>query len=610
MKHRESLRRRRLPTALGLLLAALAAGLTSLLLATGPYGRTMFWSYFAHPGILIFNLAPVVLLAFTGWFLTARAWAGYGLAAAAVLGLSIANYFKILFRSDPVVAADLGLAAEATNMAARYINAVNWKVLFAVGVLAGGVLLLALLCRARPAQGCKQRLAGLLLLLAVCLGGWRLFMGGGYITNVVWYRWTVNEDLINRWAATQLYISKGFVYPFLHSIPDAAEQKPDGYKKAEAEAILADHPDADLPDGEKVNIISIMLEGFTDLTRLADLELSGDPYAAYHALEAESHTGRLITNIFAAGTVNTERTHVTGMADYGPLRRSCWSYARYFAAQGYRTEGSHPSHDWFYNRKNVNEYLGFDDYYFLENHYAALTGGEIAMGDVMMPALYDLLVENEARNQPLFSFNVTYQNHGPYADNVLKYDTEYVPQGVYSDESYYILNNYLNGAASTARELSALADKLRAYDEPVILMVYGDHNPWLGDENSVYMELNVDFDLDTVDGYENYYGTRYLIWANDAAKRALGQSFTGEGPALGPYFLMAHLFDLCGWEGPAMAQLARPLMERVPVISNTGVFLCDGRLTNGLPDDLQAAYRAYSTAGYYLHHDAKFDAAG
>ncbi len=587
-------------TALGLLLAAAGVGAVSLLLATGPYGRTMFYSYFAHPGIVIFNLAPVMLAAVLGWFLTGRAWAGYALVGAAVTALSVANYFKILFRSDPVVAADLGLAGEAANMAGRYIDSLSWKVIFAVAAFLAGLVFLALCCRARPAETGRGRLIGFALLLALTLGLGRLFCGGGYITNVVWYRWTVNEDLINRWSATQLYISKGFVYPFLHSIPGAAEQKPNGYKKSEAEAILAAHPDADIPDDQKVNIISIMLEGFNDLTVFADLDLAADPYAAYHALEAESYTGRLVTNIFAAGTVNTERCHITGMTDFGNLRTNCWSYARYFASQGYHTEGSHPSHDWFYNRKNVNEYLGFDDYYFLENHYADLTGGETAMDDVFLPELYALLDENEGRDKPLFSFNVTYQNHGPYPTDRLKYDTEYVKKGVYSDESYYILNNYLGGVAQTAHELSALAARLADDERPVILIFYGDHNPWLGDENSVYNELGVDFDLDTVDGFLNYYATRYGIWANDAAKAVLGTDFTGEGPAIGPYFLMPLLFDLCGWEGPALTQLARPLMTRVPVANNAGVFLCDGRLCSGLPDDLTDAWRDYSFASYFL----------
>ena len=63
---------------------------------------------------------------------------------------------------------------------------------------------------------------------------------------------------------------------------------------------------------------------------------------------------------------------------------------------------------------------------------------------------------------------------------------------------------------------------------------------------------------------------------------------------------MPLLFDLCGWEGPALTQHARPLMTRVPVANNAGVFLCDGRLCSGLPDDLADAWRDYSFASYFL----------
>ena len=97
-----------------------------------------------------------------------------------------------------------------------------------------------------------------------------------------------------------------------------------------------------------------MLEGFNDLTQFADIELREDkksPYKPWNDLKKISYSGRLITNIFAAGTVDTERGHVTGMTDFGNLRHDIWSYARYFSDQGYITDGSHPSNDWFYNRK-------------------------------------------------------------------------------------------------------------------------------------------------------------------------------------------------------------------------------------------------------------------
>ena len=87
-----------------------------------------------------------------------------------------------------------------------------------------------------------------------------------------------------------------------------------------------------------------------------------------------------------------------------------------------------------------------------------------------------------------------------------------------------------------------------------MLAVFGDHKPWLGYSNSAYQELGVNLDTATEEGFYNYYSTRYLIWANDAAKEALGEDFVGEGPDVSSCFLMNLLFDLCGWQGNAWAQ--------------------------------------------------------
>ena len=40
---------------------------------------------------------------------------------------------------------------------------------------------------------------------------------------------TRNEDLISPWSATQVYTSKGFLYPFLYSVRSASDPAPEGY---------------------------------------------------------------------------------------------------------------------------------------------------------------------------------------------------------------------------------------------------------------------------------------------------------------------------------------------------------------------------------------------
>ena len=91
--------------------------------------------------------------------------------------------------------------------------------------------------------------------------------------------------------------------------------------------------------------------------------------------------------------------------------------------------------------------------------------------------------------------------------------------------------------------------------------MFGDHKPWLGDNESVYQSLGMPVACDTPEGFLCHYSTQYLIWGNDAAKRALGRELRGDGPTIGPSMLMCTLFDALGWEGPPFMQEQRGLME-------------------------------------------------
>ena len=142
----------------------------------------------------------------------------------------------------------------------------------------------------------------------------------------------------------------------------------------------------------------------------------------------------------------------------------------------------------------------------------------------------------------------------------------------------------------------------------MVIVVFGDHNPWLGDGNSVYEAIGLDLDFSTPEGFYNYYSTRYLIWANDAAKEALGNDFVGEGPTVSPTFLMDVVFDACGWEGPAYMQATRPVMEQVPVMNTpTGLYMEDGAVTGTLTPEGQALVTDFDMLQYYYRKNFIYD---
>lgn len=579
--------------------AALALGLLCLMLAPAQYGWELFYDYLDHPALVALNLLPPVVLMALLYGLSGRAWLAYALTSLPVLGLAAGNAYKMFFRDDPVIAADLLLLGEAGNMAGKYQLFLFGKLAAALGCALVSALLLALLARGRPLGRFRAGIAGTALACAAALSPL-------YASDQV-YQDNANEEHINKWSVTQQYVSRGLLYPFLHSVKDAFPRPPEGYDQREAEGWLAQYEDAAIPVDKKVNLVGIMLEAFTDFSQFEEIQFSQDVYAVWHALEQEGYSGSLLANIFAGGTVNTERAFLTGVGDGNyDYRGDAPSYVRYLKGQGYRATGSHPSYNWFYNRQNVNAYLGFDSYRFTEDYFGPVYGADPVLNDDgFLPDLTRTVLEQLEQDAPLFSFSVTYQGHGPYGDRECWWGEpeDFFTNPGLDDASRYILSNYLGSVMATQRHLADMVDAFRASDEPIVLVVFGDHKPWLGNGNSVYHALGVTLDQDSQEGFYNYWSTPYLIWANGAAKAALGRDVRGKGPDISPCFLMNVLFEQLGWTGDAYMQAVDPCRAELPVIHSHGARLtAAGELTAQLPPEQKELARRFLCLSYYRAH--------
>ncbi len=577
----------------------------SLFLAAGAYTKldpwALLYSYLAHPLILFLNLLPPVLLLWLFYFLTGRAWAGFLGSFIPTIGIALVNYFKIRLRSDPLLAADLRLAAEAGNIVGGYTLDLSGLVWFSLFCFLAG-LLFAVFLMPNGARGWRARLLG----AGVCL----LLIGAAVptlYTSPEVYRRTENNRFINPWSDVEVFLSKGCVYPFLYSFRDMFPTPPEGYRKEDAAALLAKYPDADIPEERKISVLAVMLEAFCDLTDFP--ALAAEPgveevYAPWHALEEDSVSGDLLTNIFAGGTVDSEWGFLTGYTAHGDFRKNTNSYVWYLKSQGYQTFGSHPGYGWFYNRQNVNRYLGFDEYWFTENHYGELVepvAAQFHSDGILMEELLGQLKERAAEG-PCFSFSVSYQNHGPY--DTASSSASWLTGGKWSAETENILNNYLSGVSETIGAVTELTAGLEELDEPVALVLFGDHKPWAGNGNSAYTEIGANFDLGSIEGFYQYYSTPYVIWANSAAKETLGNDFNGDGGDFSPCFLMAELFDQCTWEGPGFMGLSRELRSLTPLVHERGLFWRDGGLVDALPPEEEAFYREFLGAQYFRENEA------
>jgi len=567
-------------------------GILVLLLAIGTFPMEVFYGYLETWDTTVLNVAPVVVLVLAAYTIFGRAWAGFFLGGLAAFGLSLGNFFKIEFRDDPLLFEDLFNLREAGAMAdGHYELFVNTRMEVIAACLLGGTLLLALLARGRLRW--KQRLVPLAAVVLLCACLWP------YYNDADRYDAVENFEYLERWSDTENYIGHGFFYPFVYSIRDYVEMPPPGYSKAKAEALLSAYADEDIPEDQKISVIAIMREAYADFSKYGIEGLDTSGYELYHQMEAESYTGELVTNIFAGGTIDTERCVLTGNYRLHNFRRNVNSYAWYLRSQGYTAEGSHPYHQWFYNRTHINSYMGMERYRFLEGDFETMTDAVYPEDAYLLPEIYNDFQKN--RGAPYFSFSVNVQSHGPYA--TWDMGVEELLEGDYSLECRKAITNYLDVIWKTDEELAKLLDRLRDDEKPVVVLTFGDHLPWMGDNKSFYEEMGVNLDLSTEEGFFTHYSTRYLIWANNAAKEIIGHDMTGEGPSISPCYLMNVLFRQLGWKGSAFTQAMDEMMDIFPVVSIKGRYVVDGVLTESVPPERAEKYMEFVYLQQYWRNE-------
>ena len=578
-----------------LLCAGACMGYLALRYAYGQYHWGVFEGYKSSGMLMALNILPAMWLVGIFYALTGRAWLAFLLGGSSTLGLSAGHFYKLCFRDDPLYFEDLLILREAGAMATEqnYTPFADARVILALLGAIAGTAALAVLCRG-VMRGWKRRLALALALAAAAGAALPVYLDESRYAAVE------NYEHLNRWSPTQNYISHGFFYPFIHSVNEFVETAPEGYSQRKAEALLRAYEDADIPEEKKVSVIAVMREAYVDLSDFDIPGLDTSGYQAYHRLQEESYSGSLLTNIFAGGTIDSERCFLTGNYQLKNFRSAANSYLWYLRDQGYTVEGSHPYYQWFYNRQNVNTYLGFEDYRFTENYYGALVHPTSAIWNSDHILAEELLTQLKERSAdgPCFSFSVAYQNHGPY-ESAYTAGEAYLTSAAtgLQEETCHIWNNYLSGVSETIDAMVTLTEGLEESGEPVVLVLFGDHKPWGGNGNLAYTELGVTFDISTTQGFYDYYATPYLIWANSAAKAALGREFVGDGGDFSPCFLMPALFDACGWEGPGFMALARDVRAITPLVHERGLYWQDG-LTAQLPKEESAFLQNFLCAQY------------
>ena len=526
-----------MPIFLSILLLLISFTFTTVYLDT-----IMIGNYLNDIKLLLLNLLPILLIILVLLFATKRLWTSFSLTSILVFIIGIINKTKLYYRDDVFKIEDITLFKEALLMTSRYDIIIRWYTIVCILLC---FLIILLLKKYYKKLNLKNRysIPTTILLLIISFFAYQKIY-----TNAEIYNNVGNTENINIWIATRQSQIRGLIYPFIYSATEILDNEPVGYNEKKVEEILNEYTYDDIPEDKKVNIIAIMLEAYNDFSKFDSITFTDDVYEKLHEIEENSLHGNIVVDIFGGGTVSTERHFITGFYEFPSFRKETNSYARYFKEQGYIVEAMHPIYGAFYNRNTINANLGFDNYWNYENKFWSYNGwASFANDNELYSEIIKGLEEANANNEYYFNFSVTYQNHGPYESTSLI--ESYIENKDYSSETYNTINNYLRGIKDSNEALYELVEYLDNYDEPTILIFFGDHNPYLGEGTNAYEELGITMDLSTVDGFENYYSIPYVIHANDSAKEIFDKDFTGELDTISPNYLMNELFEYIGYEG-------------------------------------------------------------
>ena len=598
----------------------LAGGITLLALWCQPNALRSVLSVFrAQPLLIVLNALPVglVLLAFACLF--RNVFFGAAITNFLVCALSIANRIKIEVRDEPVFPRDFALLKEVGQAMNSYT--ISYPVA-AIAVVVGITALLVTLGVFIGGQPFPlARLRGWLGRLLGCAAS--IAVLAGLIVTVY-----ASNDLYNSFRVSNAYYipsvfnELGFPYCFCHQFTTYPVDRPEGFSRSEAEAW--ESAPSTVGRGKDVHVVMVMNEAFSDLTDSPafDYGEEDDPLSNLHALEADPHalSGHLVVPGFAGGTANTEFDVLTGIqtnalsasttSSFRVVNRNLESLFRVFDADGYATSFFHPGDDWFYNRENVYRWLGAERTLFADEMEAVEYKGRWVTDDYMSDLITNELDSAVSAGELLFHYTTTIQNHMSYTADKYGEGYEFPPVPLtisVSDEVETMLWVYAEGVRDADAMLGRLVDTFSAQEEPVVLVYFGDHLPYLGDNQLGYQALGLtqEADWDALRSYE----TPYVIWANDAAAETLDWDAAAEAldlpETISASFLGAAVLELTGRgeETPWFAFL-NALRRVSPVVQKQTCVLADGSTVSPLdagavPDALEDSLRQWRCWSYY-----------
>lgn len=276
------------------------------------------------------------------------------------------------------------------------------------------------------------------------------------------------------------------------------------------------------------NVIVVMNESWWNTDNLdgAKISISRDPMEPYKNMPEECVKGYLTSNVYGGGTVSSEADFLTGINTkycvgdafvYAKtLDRKLPSLVDYFNALEYETVAIHPYYGHFYDRETVYRNMGFDKAFFDED----MTYRDIYTRYISDESLVKQIIdEYESGDGNKFIWGISIANH----KTVLEYDVagaeEYdfpisveLAEETLDEQEKEALVSYVNGIYNAGKSYEMLIEYFSQKEEPVVVVMFGDHIPNFSQETLTAVGL--DMEADSQEMLEKLYSVPVVMWSN------------------------------------------------------------------------------------------------
>ena len=579
------------------------------------------------PLILVLNLLFFYVLYGLLTALTGSVRMGFRLATLVPMLFGLTNYFVVSFRGSPIVPWDLLSFGTAASVADNYEFVLSWKAFYSVLAFIWMILLSS---KSTVRLGRKK-----LRVISIAAYAALMFLYVGEIQNSAVQSFFGMDTTL--FTLNVLYRNNGIAAAFLGNLRFLNIEQPSGYSVDKVEALMKqveenakNEPETDAQgetvqatqgetvqatqaetnataeteapasSGQYPNIVVIMNEAFSDLSVWGDFATSEEVMPFFKSLQQEAVGGELYVSVKGGNTANTEFEFLTGDT-MGFLPKGSIPYqqyindetpslASYLKTLGYSTTAIHPYSRTGWDRDTVYEKFGFDE--FLDKD--SFSSPYRLRGYISDKSAFDKIREQfsiKGNDERKFIFEVTMQNHGGYSRETPDFNIYLtLPEVTGKTTSVVATEKYLTLINQTDRALEELIDYFKEQDEPVIVVMFGDHQPSDYITN-VIQRICGATTSDSLADLEQGYRVPFVMWSNYGLEHKYYDGISVN-------YLSSILMENAGIPLTGYQTFLKKLMETLPVINANVYRDADGNFYNYEEDAYSGELKDYQMLQY------------